>query len=127
MNQHIEDERTLRRVFAYAPNANPQDQKAPAPRPDYALFDAAELKGFLDAKYRDVWERRLPADWLYQLSIYALASPTRTSVLLYATMTAIRTLPKRVLAQGEWHHCDSGHHIILILLFGILQADQQLG
>ena len=30
----------------------------------------------------------LPADWLYQLSIYALASPTRVSVLLYGTMNA---------------------------------------
>lgn len=30
----------------------------------------------------------LPAEWLYQLSIYALASPARVSVLLYASMAA---------------------------------------
>ena len=50
------------------------------------MFGGSQLRGFADAKYRDVWERGLPPDWLYQLSIYALAAPQETSVLLYATM-----------------------------------------
>jgi 5-methylcytosine-specific restriction enzyme subunit McrC len=52
------------------------------------LFHGNTLRGFLDAKYRDTWERNLPAEWLYQLSIYALASPSRVSVLLYSSMAA---------------------------------------
>ena len=65
----INDELPIRGLFAYAADANPRRRKAPAPRPDYALFCANELKGFLDAKYRDIWNWGLPAEWLYQLSI----------------------------------------------------------
>lgn len=84
----IADELAIRNLFTYAPDANPRQRRAPAPRPDYALFYDKVLHGFLDAKYRDVWERSLPAEWLYQLSIYALASPSEVSVLLYASMSA---------------------------------------
>ena len=82
----ITDEVAIRGLFVFASDANPRRRKAPAPRPDYALFDGSELRGFLDAKYRDIWEKGLPAEWLYQLSIYALASPSELSVLLYASM-----------------------------------------
>lgn len=68
--------------------ANPRHRRAPAPRPDYALFYDKALHVFLDAKYRDIWDLSLPAKWLYQLSIYALASPSEVSVLLYASMSA---------------------------------------
>ena len=79
----IADELAIRNLLAYAL----KQRRAPTPRPDYALFYDKVLHGFLDAKYRDVWERSLPAEWLYQLSIYALASPTEVSVLLYASMS----------------------------------------
>jgi 5-methylcytosine-specific restriction enzyme subunit McrC len=84
----IQDEAAIRNIFAYAADANPRGRSSPAPRPDFALFHGNALGGFMDAKYRDIWKWGLPADWLYQLSIYALASPTRVSVLLYATMNA---------------------------------------
>jgi 5-methylcytosine-specific restriction enzyme subunit McrC len=86
--RRIVDEWAIRNVFAYAPDANPRRRTAPQPRPDYALFHGNTLRGFLDAKYRDTWERSLPAEWLYQLSIYALASPAGVSVLLYSSMAA---------------------------------------
>lgn len=86
VGQRIEDERSVRGVFAYTPDANPLKRAAPSVRPDYALLQKGTLVRFLDAKYRDTWNRGCPAEWLYQLSTYALASPDRVSVLLYATM-----------------------------------------
>jgi 5-methylcytosine-specific restriction enzyme subunit McrC len=84
----VVDELAIRNLFAYAPDANPRRRRAPTPRPDYALFHHKGLYGFLDAKYRDIWDRGFSAEWLYQLSIYALASPSEVSVLLYASMSA---------------------------------------
>lgn len=86
VGQRIEDERPVYGVLAYAPDANPKGRSAPGVRPDYALFKGGSLARFLDAKYRDVWNRGCPAEWLYQLSLYALALPGRISVLLYASM-----------------------------------------
>lgn len=83
----VRDEYALGGVFAYSPDGNPRRLTAPSPRPDYALLGPSGLQGFLDAKYRDIWKKGIPASWLYQLSVYALASPARTSVLLYATMS----------------------------------------
>ncbi len=82
----IVDERRIRNMFAYAPDANPKHRSAPTP--DFALFHGDMLHGFMDAKYRDTWTRGFPAEWLYQLSIYALSSPARTSLMLYATTSA---------------------------------------
>jgi|HubBroStandDraft_4_1064222.scaffolds.fasta_scaffold00671_1 5-methylcytosine-specific restriction enzyme subunit McrC len=84
----VVDQLAIRNIFAYVPGALPRPRRAPSPRPDYALFYDKALHGFLDAKYRDLWDRSLPAEWLYQLSIYALASPSEVSVLLYASMSA---------------------------------------
>ena len=87
-NLSIQDEYSLNDIFAYASAPNPRRQRVPKPRPDFAAFHRKVLLGFLDAKYRDLWEKDLPPDWLYQLSIYALASPNHQSVMLYATMSA---------------------------------------
>ena len=76
----------MRGVLAYAPDANPRRRSVPGLKPDYALFQGGALVRFLDAKYRDIWDRGCPTEWLYQLSMYALASPGRVSVLLYASM-----------------------------------------
>jgi len=83
----IEDEVPIRGLFAYPGDANPKHRRAPAPRPDFALYSATGLVGFLDAKYRDIWDCGFPPEWLYQLSIYALASPSAVSILLYASMS----------------------------------------
>jgi len=85
--RRIEDEFVIREIFTFAHDANPKRRTPPKPRPDYGLFDGKKLIGFLDAKYRDSWTRGFPAEWLYQASIYALASPSHVSVLLYATMS----------------------------------------
>lgn len=84
----IQDEYSLNDIFAHASTTNLRRKRVPRPRPDFAAFHRKVLKGFLDAKYRDLWEKELPPEWLYQLSIYALASPSHQSVMLYATMSA---------------------------------------
>lgn len=94
------DQQFLSAVFAYAPEANPQNRAAPTPRPDYTVVGAG-CTGFLDAKYRDIWEGNLPAEWLYQLSIYGLASPARVSILLYATM-AVDARDQRIEVRQPW-------------------------
>jgi 5-methylcytosine-specific restriction enzyme subunit McrC len=86
--QTIKDEYATSNIFEYTPDANPRRRSLPKPRPDFALFQAKKLTGFLDAKYRDIWEKGFPAGWLYQLSIYALASPNQASILLYGTMSS---------------------------------------
>jgi 5-methylcytosine-specific restriction enzyme subunit McrC len=48
---------------------------------------AGRIVAIADAKYRDLWEQSLPADMLYQLSVYALGqADCRTVSILYATM-----------------------------------------
>ena len=83
----IEDERSVHQLLAFAKDGNPRKRTAPKLRPDYALFDGVTPRGYLDAKYRDIWSMGLPPNWLYQLAMYALGSPTQVSVLLYATMS----------------------------------------
>lgn len=84
--QTIVDEESIRGVFAYAHDGNPQRRRMRSPRPDYALYRGRTLLAFMDAKYRDLWDTRLPTEWLYQLALYASYAPRRQSVLLYATM-----------------------------------------
>ena len=105
-DRHIRDEYTLHGIFAHAPGINTRRQTVPKPRPDFAVFEAATLTGFLDAKYRDLWEKELPPEWLYQLSIYALASPSRKSVMLYATMSS--EAQQEQIDIRSPHHFDSG-------------------
>jgi 5-methylcytosine-specific restriction enzyme subunit McrC len=76
----VRDQQSIRDMFVVT------SRKTPSPRPDYALMRGKQLLGFYDAKYRDLWRSGLPPEWLYQLTIYALASPGRKSVLLYASM-----------------------------------------
>lgn len=81
----IVDEESIRGVFTYARSQNPRNRRLRSPRPDYALYRDRALLTYLDAKYRDLWETRLPTEWLYQLALYASFAPRRHSILLYAT------------------------------------------
>jgi 5-methylcytosine-specific restriction enzyme subunit McrC len=91
----IRDEFTLHEMFAYTPGFNPQRRYAPKPRPDFAVMNGVKVIRLLDAKYRDLWETKLPREMLYQLSIYAVSGiGNSTAKILYPSMTSGAKLQK---------------------------------
>ena len=84
----IVDERSLRGLFNYAPHGNPQNRDSPKLRPDFVVRQSNVDVQILDAKYRDLWERNLPREMLYQLAVYALNHKVanREAVILYPTL-----------------------------------------
>jgi 5-methylcytosine-specific restriction enzyme subunit McrC len=100
MKEHLEgftvrDEYTLHELLAYTPGFNPQRRYAPKPRPDFAVMKGSRVVCLLDAKYRDLWERNLPREMLYQLSIYAVSGVgSSTAKILYPSMSPEAKLQK---------------------------------
>lgn len=91
----IRDEFTLHEIFSYTPGFNPQRRYAPKPRPDFAVMDGINVVLLLDAKYRDLWETKLPSEMLYQLSIYAVSRiGNSTAKILYPSMSPMAKLQK---------------------------------
>jgi 5-methylcytosine-specific restriction enzyme subunit McrC len=80
----VREEFALRGVFRRSPES-PRRRAVPRLRPDFAAFTNGRLTMFVDAKYRDLWEKPLPPEMLYQLSIYAMSQGGRTAAMLYPT------------------------------------------
>lgn len=84
----VSEEESLTEMMRYLPGRNPLQRTSPRPRPDFIIKRRARVMTLLDAKYRDLWEKPLPREMLYQLAIYALSQPTpATSAILYPTMS----------------------------------------
>jgi len=80
----VQDQFQLRDMMQYVRSFNPKGRKSPRPRPDYVVRKGSTVVRILDAKYRDLWERDLGQDILYQLSIYAMSQkPGMEAVILY--------------------------------------------
>jgi 5-methylcytosine-specific restriction enzyme subunit McrC len=96
----IQDERRLKEIFEYNRANNPQRRRAVVPRPDFAVTVGGKVIEFLDAKYSDLWETKLPRDVLYQLAIYALSKNNGVprSTILYPTL-AVDAIEQIVLLK----------------------------
>ena len=85
----VRDEHGLKGMMKYNPKFNPQRRQSPTPRPDYVVMQKGKLCSILDAKYRDLWEKQLPREMLYQLVVYAVSNPKQPqSSILYPTTNA---------------------------------------
>lgn len=79
----VESEKRLHELYRYS--VNPRNSHAPKPRPDFTVRRGSKT-WLLDAKYRDLWNKGLPATMLYQLSVYALSQGQgATAAILYPT------------------------------------------
>jgi 5-methylcytosine-specific restriction enzyme subunit McrC len=84
----VQDEKMLRGVFSYDPANNPRHCLPPKLRPDFLVLQNQRVVAVLDAKYRDLWERNLPREMLYQLALYAMGQESvgRKATILYPTL-----------------------------------------
>jgi 5-methylcytosine-specific restriction enzyme subunit McrC len=73
-------------LFAYQHEYNPRNRRAPIVKPDIVVLQQREIVAILDAKYRDLWDRELPSEMLYQLALYAMSrGQHRLATILYPT------------------------------------------
>jgi 5-methylcytosine-specific restriction enzyme subunit McrC len=84
----VRDEHGLKGMMRYNSKLNPQRRQSPTPRPDFVICNqrTGAISAILDAKYRDLWERPLPREMLYQLVVYAISQPhCAASCIIYPT------------------------------------------
>jgi 5-methylcytosine-specific restriction enzyme subunit McrC len=86
----VRDEHALKGMMRYNPKFNPQRRHSPTPRPDYVVTQHGMIRSILDAKYRDLWDKQLPREMLYQLVVYAISHRQRPqSSILYPTTSPL--------------------------------------
>lgn len=82
----VHDEHGLKGMIQYNPKFNPQHRQSPTPRPDFVVTQQGSIRSILDAKYRDLWNKPLPREMLYQLVVYAISHRQNPqSRILYPT------------------------------------------
>lgn len=91
----IKDQISLHDMFIYTPAHNPKGRRSPTPRPDFALMKNGKVVKLLDAKYRDLWDKSLPRDMLYQLAVYAMSGVgDKTATILYPVISDVAIVQK---------------------------------
>lgn len=83
--------RDFKRMMRYHPRFNPRNQRSPTPRPDYAVMHQGTIRALLDAKCRDLWEKQLPRDLLYQLVVYAVSQRASPKSAIRFPTTSLAT------------------------------------
>ena len=96
----VVDEHSLRGLLRYAPDANPRRRAAPTPRPDFAVRVGDRIIALLDAEYRDLWERTLPREMLYQLTTYALSQGVGASATILYPTSNVAARDARIEIRG---------------------------
>ncbi len=123
----VQDEKILRGVFDYDPANNPHQRCPPKLRPDFMIMRSGKVSAIVDAKYRDLWERNLPREMLYQLSLYALGQEAnnRRATILYPSLDDVAR-QQIIFVKDPFRRTNIGQIILrpvnLIKLGEILQG-----
>jgi 5-methylcytosine-specific restriction enzyme subunit McrC len=118
----VRDQYQIKEMMNYDPAYNPRRQRAPTPRPDYVIMQHGQVVSILDAKYRDLWERDLPAHWLYQLAIYALSrQQEKIAVILYPTTHDEAREARIVLSEPVF---GTGQAVVVLRPVNLLRLEQ---
>ncbi len=83
-NEDVIEDRAIRGALRYVPSFEHPRFRTPTARPDFIVKGDSGRRWIVDAKYRDLWQEKLPRAMLYQLATYAsIQGPRGVAAILY--------------------------------------------